>query len=462
MRRYTIFRIHKYSGLAVGLILGLLAITGFFLDHENFDFLWEITLDDQWLPESMVSKKPRGIEAYRVDPADPRHIMVGSRRGLFVSEDGGNTFARTLARQTLAIDTYRKNGEEDYQHIFAATTDGIYSSSDGGRQWQSLALSGSPVTGLNTYQGMIYAVLDRRELYRIDPQQGIATPLPMEPIAPEQLGKEIKLGRLVRDLHYGRGLFSGDSSLLINDFLAILLLFLSIGGFVIYFKVRKIRRHKLGKTPSLTVWLRTHSHGSGLAGFLLVFVIFGITGVFLDHSSTFRNFLKNTHLNTSWLPPVYRDLSTDIWGFDFDGSHYRIGNRLGVYRSTDLKHWQQESSGFAWRMKRLQDQLLVSGMGSPNLVLRNETWEKLQSTPHMPRDFYLKEGELGYLSMGEEELPLPQWKSTSLYHIMLGLHDGELLWGQWVWINDIAVLGLLLLLITGFIKWRHHRRKRRS
>jgi Uncharacterized protein conserved in bacteria len=33
--------------------------------------------------------------------------------------------------------------------------------------------------------------------------------------------------------------------------------------------------------------------------------------------------------------------------------------------------------------------------------------------------------------------------------------------GQWVWLNDLAVIASLLLLYTGFLKWLHHRRRRR-
>ena len=43
------------------------------------------------------------------------------------------------------------------------------------------------------------------------------------------------------------------------------------------------------------------------------------------------------------LPPVYSSLKHDILSVDFDGTSYRIGNRYGVYKSKDLKNWEQET-----------------------------------------------------------------------------------------------------------------------
>jgi len=454
VRRHTLFLLHKYAGLGAGLVLALLALTGFFLDHENFDFLWRITVDDRWVPASMEAKKPRAVEAYRVNPGDPQQVLAGTRRGLYRSLDGGGSFELVLPRQVLAL-----AAGPDWSLLLAATTRGLWSSEDGGRHWHPFALVGRPVTSVNFHGGFAWAVVDKRQLYRVD-HRGREEALSWRPPAPSVLPRSVTLGRLVRDLHYGRGVVDGDASLLFNDFLAGVLFFLSLGGFVIWLKVRARRRRK-GRGGSLRFWLKTHAHGSQLPLFLLVFVIFGVTGLFLDHAGLFRGVLRSVTLDTAWLPPVYRSLATDVWGFDFDGERYRIGNRLGVFSSTDLEHWVLESEGFAWRMKRLGDRLLVSGMGSPNRLLAEKGWVELEGTPHMPRDFYLEEGRVRAFSTRGDPPPLPKWNSTSLYHILLGLHDGELFWGQWVWLNDLAVIASLLLLYTGFLKWLHHRRRRR-
>jgi len=453
VRRYTLFRLHKYAGLGGGLILVLLALTGFFLDHENFDFLWEVTVPDRWVPPSMRAKKPRALEAYRVHPADPRRVLAGTRRGLYRSEDGGGRFERVLPRQVLAL-----AATPDWSWVLAATTRGLWSSEDGGRHWHPFALMNRAVTSVNIQDATAWAVVDKRVLYRID-RKGRETRLRWQPPAPDVLPNKVTLGRLVRDLHYGRGLVDGDASLLFNDLLAGVLFFLGLGGFVIWYKVRRRRRGV--PVQGLGFWIGTHRHGMQLALFFVAFVVLGITGLFLDHAGVFRGLLRSVALDTTWLPPVYRSLATDVWGFDFDGKRYRIGNRLGVFSSTDLEHWVLESEGFAWRMKRLGDRLVVSGMGSPNRELEADGWRRLEGTPHMPRDFYLTEARLHAVSIRRDPPPLPQWDSTALYHVLLGLHDGELLWGQWVWLNDLAVVASLLLLYTGALKWWHHRRRKR-
>ncbi len=457
MRRRHLFVIHKVAGLAGGFVLGLLAITGFFLDHENFDFLWRTTIDDRLLPESVISKKSRAVEAYRKDPANARHILVGTRRGLYSSFNGGKSFRRVLADQVVALCAHGN----DWQALYAATPHGIYFSGDRGEHWRPFALAGENVTAINAWRNSLYAVVAKRDLYRID-AEGRPTPLHWQPPSPAVLPKQITLGRLVRDLHYGRGLFDGDLSLFVNDGLAFVLAFLSISGYVIYLKIRarRLRHKRHGKKDGLRFWVRIHAHGFQLVATLLLFLIFGVTGVFLDHAGTLRGFLHSVHLKTHLLPPVYRSLATDVWGFDYDGTFYRIGNRLGVFASSDLVHWQLESQGFAWRMKRLDDRLVVSGMGSPNRILAGDHWQVLKDSPHMPRDFYLQEGELRPVAPHHAQLPLPSWSSTSLYHLLLGLHDGQLVWGQWVWLNDLAALALLLLLYSGYLKWLYHRRRR--
>ncbi len=456
MKRRQLFVLHKVAGLAGGFVLGLLAITGFFLDHENFDFLWRITLDDQWLPESMIAKKSRAVEAYRKDPDDARRVLVGTRRGLYFSNNGGETFHVVLRHQVLALCA----DDRSWRALYAATPQGIFTSRDRGEHWLPFALDGSLVTSVNAWDDKLYAVVDKRHLYRID-ADGRADLLQWQPPSSAVLPKQIALGRLVRDLHYGRGLFDGDLSLFINDGLAFLLAFLSISGYIIYLQIRA-RRLRRKKTDNLRLWVRFHAHGLQVIATLSVVVILGITGLFLDHAGALRNFLHSVHLETNLLPPVYRSLATDVWGFDFDGKYFRIGNRMGVFASSDLIHWRLESRGFAWRMKRLDDRLVVSGMGSPNRILTDGHWKILKDTPHMPRDFFLEKGEIRPLAPHLSQLPLPRWSSTSLYHILLGLHDGKLIWGQWVWLNDLAVLALVLLLYSGYLKWLYHRHNKLS
>ena len=110
-----------------------------------------------------------GISRILLDPADPKHILVGvlgdvfapsTQRGVYVSFDGGATFSKTLylSEQSGASDMAMdpKNPSLIYAgmwHVlrrpWAMTSggtgdDGLYRSSDGGRTWKEVTGNGFP------------------------------------------------------------------------------------------------------------------------------------------------------------------------------------------------------------------------------------------------------------------------------------------------------------------------------
>ncbi len=457
MKLHHIFVLHKWLGLSLGSILLLLGLTGFCLNHANFNGLWKAGISDDWLPHSIVNYKNSSFTSFKVDAHNPAHVIAGSRMGLFVSWDGGNHFTPTLTQQTLAIEPSQTADHQDFQHIYAATNQGVYQSQDGGNTWQVLALAGKNVESLNHFNGQLFAVVDKREIWQIDTATKDVQTLTFNPISRETLPTEISLGRFVRDLHYGRGLFDSDLSLYLNDAVGLILTFLGISGWVIYVAIRRIRAKKNVHRLRFKTWVRSHSHGLMLWALLPILILL-ITGVLLDHSKAFQTLLNQTKLQTAYLPPVYQSLAHDIWGFDFDGQTYRLGNRLGVFKSTDLQNWELDSAGFAFKLKRVGSRLMVSGMGAPSRELTATGWQTLWQAPHMPKDVYQMNNELQFLAPHDDIHALPTTSFTPWYLILLSLHDGGWFAGQWVWVNDAAVIAALLLFMTGFIKWRRKRR----
>ncbi len=465
MRLYQIARIHRISGLALGAVLFILGLSGFFLDHENFEFLSDTRISPDWVPDAILAKEASSFTAFLIDSEDADHFIAAGKSGIYNSFDRGKSYRHDSRLQTFAIIQVSGDETGEGSSFLAATTDGIYQSVDGGRHWDSLALSGQVVESITRYRNQVFAVVDKTEVFRVMLQQGRVESiqqLEISPIAESVLPKEITLGRLVRDLHYGRGLFSGIYSLLINDYSALVLVFLAVSGLVIYFKTRNIRLRKTHSKQSLFRWRAVHSNRWMVYSFVPIFILL-VTGVLLDHPDFFRSMMKQTRLSTAYLPPVYRDLSADIWGFDYDGKTFRIGNRLGVFKSPDLKNWQLETEGFAWRMKRLDDDLFVSGMGAPNHRFSQQRWVVLKGTPHMPRDITFDRGQPYFLTRKPDpRYPLPKPDSVSLYMVLLGLHDGELFHPYWVFVNDLAALAAIILVVTGYLKWRRHRARPRS
>ena len=436
-----IYKLHKFAGLSAGLVILILGITGFFIDHDKWSFLYSTTFS--FVPESTKKADTKLFEAYYVDSSDENHIIVGSKRGFFESFDAGQNFEKISSLQALAIRS--DNGE-----VFAATSDGVYKIKDS--KLQSFALSGEYITSIALSKEKIVAVIDKHELVTIQRDDGNILSKNIVAIESEKLREDIKLSRFVRDLHYGRGLFDGDISLLINDYAALVVSFLAISGFFIWWYIRQKKR------PALTRKLiRFHANIFAIMA-IFPLLILAITGVFLDHSKALANFMKSVTIPNEILPPVYSSLQHDIWSVDYDGEVYRIGNRYGVYSSNDLNTWTQESKGLAYRMIRDKDILYVSGMGAPNKIFDGE-WKILPKTPHMFRDIYVKNQQNKYFApCGKCATKLPTFENATLYSVMLTMHDGTFFSTWWIWVNDYAALALLILSITGTLRWYKKRK----
>jgi hypothetical protein len=81
----------------------------------------------------------RGFYDLRVDPANANHLVAGVTNGLFVSSNGGVTWAprRTATTWSVAFGS----GE-----TLAACGDGVFRSTDGGTTWAAVSLPGAPAS----------------------------------------------------------------------------------------------------------------------------------------------------------------------------------------------------------------------------------------------------------------------------------------------------------------------------
>jgi hypothetical protein len=437
------YKLHKIAGLSAGLVLLILGITGFFIDHDKWSFLYSTTFKN--LPQAAKEIDKKLFDAYWVDKDNNAHRIIGGKRGIFETFDNGETFSNMSKLQCMGI-------RSDKDGVFAATSDGIYKLD--GSTWKSFALKSEYVTSISLSDEVIVGVVDKHELVRIDKHNGKTIGKSVVEIDDSKLKHSIKLSRFVRDLHYGRGLFEGDISLLINDYGAIILSFLALSGYIIWYFIKKKKPAKLSRTL-----IKFHSNSLAILS-LIPLLILLVTGIFLDHSSGLSKFMKSVTIPHSILPPVYDSLKHDIWSVDYDGKTYRVGNRYGVYKSEDLKEWEFENKGLAFRMIRKEDSLYVSGMGAPNRIYKNQNWQMLRHTPHMFRDVIeLSEG-VEYFSTHKSKYKLPSFEDATLYALFMSLHDGTFFASWWVWVNDFASIALIVLGITGVMRWLATRKNR--
>ncbi len=433
MVKLSSFKLHKFAGLSAGIVLFILAVSGFVLDHDYWRVFYSVRFSSD--SEEMLQKEQRLITSKIVLK---EHIYVGSMRGIYETLYGHQEeYIHTFNLPTMALLTYNND-------IYAATTDGIYINRLG--EWQLFSLKGEVVTALDGDKEKILAVVDKKELVTLD-YNGKILQRNSVSLPKKQLEYEITLSRFLRDLHYGRGIFDDGFSLLLNDYAAITLAFLALSGYIIWFLILKKRAVK--KTRLL---IKLHANVFVLTASFF-FVILGISGIFLDHSSFFGRYTKDITVSRSILPPVYSTLKEDIWSVALFDDHYYIGNRVGVYTSKDLKSWKLVSKGFGYSLSKVDEKLYIGGMGAPNRVCDTKGCRVLPDTPHMFKQAYKKDGAVYYLSSHTKSTSLPRFEDISLYTLMLALHDGSFFASWWIWINDLAVVLLFVLIATGSYRW---------
>ena len=122
-------RLHRYlGGLGAGLVL-LLAATGVLLNH----------------PELLGVPSERTL-SFGADPVDPKHLLRGTRSGLYRSVDGGNAWSEVpmLFPAEKAVDIAFM--PERPEVIYVVLQDlGLIRSADGGIVWEDLPLGFSPL-----------------------------------------------------------------------------------------------------------------------------------------------------------------------------------------------------------------------------------------------------------------------------------------------------------------------------
>ena len=330
---------------------------------------------------------------------------------------------------------------EDDAGLFAATSDGVYKYAD--EKWSPFALRESYVTSIALSKNNVLAVLEKEELILLDRSAANVIHKSRVKIDEALLKEDIKLSRFVRDLHYGRGLFEGDMSLLFNDYGAIVMSFLPLSGFLIWWLIR-------GKKNARRL-IKLHANLFVILAFIPIIIV-AITGVFLDHSKALGKFMSGVNIPHAVLPPIYSTLRHDVWSVDYDGGTVRVGNRYGVYASKDFKEWSLESKGFAYAMIRKNERLFVSGMGSKNRLYNGE-WNDLNNAPRMFKDVMSVNGETRYFSTHKNGLALPKFEDATLYSLLLTLHTGEFFASWWIWVNDFVAFALVVLGIGGTYRW---------
>ncbi len=485
-RRWTVRRLHKWAGLTAALWLGVLGGTGFLLDHREWRWMWQSTVAEALVPQRIVDKAANATaRLYRIDPTDPDRQLAGGPQGLWWSADRGATWARTaftgLTRAPQVFDIVA-DPVAGWRRLWLATDDGVWQVAGQARKAERLVLDSESVTALaaGATPGELVGVVDRSRVFRLTVDDRNLRWLDLGPMTPDQRPPHINLSRLVHDLHFGRGIFAGSGSLLINDGAAVAMLALPVSGWLFWWLPRRAKKHGTpqarAKRQTLRWLYRLHGPTVGVVC-ILPMAYLAATGILLDHGEAFRPWMKAAYIGQRWQPPVYAMRSwerhiTAVAGYPGEAEKLSVGSRLGLMTSSDNgRTWVREtagvSPGFVWTLRRYDAALLIGGMGEPNLIRDGAgPWLPVKGAGHMPTDVS-PDGEGAWVWKGAKELKvgngnrgfsplaltLPRSPGVPLFFIFDGLHSGVLIHPQWKWVNDgVAVLAMVLI-VTGFVRW---------
>ena len=133
-------KLHKIAGLTAGIVILILSITGLFLNHDNWKFLHNITLQN--VPLELYKSNNKTFTSYLIDQNDENHIITGGTMGVYESFDQGKTFVETLDEVVYSI-------KNDDNFLYVATGNGLYKKEFKSTIWNKYLLDGKIITSLN-------------------------------------------------------------------------------------------------------------------------------------------------------------------------------------------------------------------------------------------------------------------------------------------------------------------------
>ena len=498
-RRITLDKIHKYAGLVAALWMAVLAITGMMqLNRSNWEWLWTSGLA---LNESHAEHDDKNLWRYhQIDPANPDIRVVAGAAGAFLSENDGKSwsrlpFGKKPIRNVQALEAVSR---PEGWTVYAGTNDGVWKLDLSTERFVPQGLQGRIVNSVSAEGELIIAAVRMSQLY----QRALAadkmgwTPVPLAPLPPDAGASKVDLGRLLQDIHVGRGLFGGMVDMLLWNVIAFGLFLMASTGLAYWGFMRwcsRARKRPKEKRPSADAmkraqkgiqWsFRIHSMiiGIVLAPFLLLVFI---TGIYQDHRADVQMMFRKINVPSVILPPAYRagsgwqgQVMNVALAKDENGDLLAIGNRRGMFVSRDLgQSWSHEASfkGPAMRLRKIGGALYVPGRMMRRVQVRNaDGWQTL-NVPKMVvmvnemsagpngaiwwtrgSDIFRTtlDGEMrGKMKHSAPTLGYLPWASFAAE-----LHEGSLISKQWKWVNDLFALLGITLVVTGFLRWKKRR-----
>ena len=149
---------HKWTGFVCALFILILSVSGILLMHRDSLDLDHIEISAQYLPEKYfhLVKDKLKIQTIAVNPQNQKIIFVGTGNGLFRSKDEGKTW------QSLHKGLHDENiralalSPSMPDMIYAGTSKGIFLSEDGGDHWTDWFEESSGLSNMDIHDLVIH------------------------------------------------------------------------------------------------------------------------------------------------------------------------------------------------------------------------------------------------------------------------------------------------------------------
>ena len=490
VKRLLLLKLHRWLGLFAATWLLTLGLTGIFLDHDEWRWLRQTEVPENWLSKSMMRYLPATVMRYVVvDDANADRWIGGSERGLWITENRGQQWSRLSFpdQSRPQVMRFAKIRDGDNRIIVIATDDGLWRMDGFAGPLERLAMRGRFINMVSpgSVPGEIVGVDDFETIFRMS----IDAPNDYETVDLSQttvhgLPQQVTMYRFLFDLHFGYGLFSRKVSTFINDFGGVALILLSLTGVLSWFLKRRWRRLP-ERAPSgdtrrivnLSLY-RLHAPTIGLLGIVPI-VYLAITGILFNHIMMFIEWGEQIDVDRERLPYVwqYDSLKGEIdqvVTYPDQPEKLSISTRYGILNSGDGgKTWFANATTGAERGQLLRsDDHLFYSTNSRQFFTKpdySDAWLAMEGVPSIvydaefsPEGLMVKNSRGFFLGDGDyifeqSDIRHPDLNAGTLYLFMIDIHTGNVFHPEFRWVSDVITVMGIVMVISGPILWWRRR-----
>ena len=488
--RRVAFKLHKWAGLGAGLWLFVLGATGIVLDHDEWRWARQMTVPGEWISPGVGRLLPATkMRHVAVDAKDSKRWLGGSERGLWWTDDGGESWTPVRFEGVEGVPQILDlvpNPAGSLAGAYLATDDGIWVS-DSARSVRRVGFEGLFIHHLTTgsLPGELVGLVDHDRVFRWSGEPGAEPQWVRWPeVEVAGLPDTVSLYRFVFDLHFGYGIGSRTVSTLINDYGGFAFMVLALSGFLFWWFPKRWRRAKppvpLGRKRRIFNWLyRAHAPIIGLLALLPIGYL-AATAIPLIHVGGFGTWANDVALPRKALTPVYQYGSLageldSVVAYPDQPDRFSVGTRFGILHTDDGgESWKRDRAlpAGSGNFFRAGSATFFSDNGGRHFVLERDGagWQPLEGLATAVTDaarlpsaadkpWILKNsrgfnaGSLDQPFAVTDQIVMPDLPGATLYLFLIDIHLGLIFHRQFKWINDLVSVLALVLVLTGPILW---------